>query len=450
MIRLLTTALLLCCFAQSQGQPSETKAAIDGILSEISVPTFPSYTTKVTRFGAKGDSISDDHLAFAKAMAACKKKGGGTIVVPAGTYTLHGPIHFVSNVRLHLDQGAKIRFSSNPADYLPMVITSWEGTMLYNYSPMIYAYQAENIAITGEGTIDGEGHLWMDWKQKEQADKQHSRDMNHASTPITERQFGEGHYLRPQLLQFFDCKNILIEGIHVEDSPFWCLHMLRCSNITMRGLSYDAHNKNNDGIDLEYSRNVLIEDIDFNNADDNIAIKAGRDHEGRANSITPSENIVVRNCRFQGLHALVVGSEMAAGVRNVYVQDCQASGYLKRGIYLKTNTDRGGYIQNIHMDRVSLLEVEDCFYITSNYHNEGSGEYPSQVSDIYISNVTCQSANQSAIVIQGHPDKKIKNIQLRNIKVKEAKYGLSITDALDVTLEEIIVGKDITAPTSVH
>ena len=140
---------------------------------------------------------------------------------------------------------------------------------------------------------------------------------------------------------------------------------------------------------------------------------------------------------------------MSAGVRNVYVKDCQASGYLKRGIYLKTNTDRGGYIRNIHMDNVSLLDVEDCFYITSNYHNEGSGKFPSQVSDVFISNITCESVSQSAIVIQGFPAQKIRNIQLKNIKIKEAKHGLNITDALDVTLEDVVIGKDISAPSTV-
>ncbi len=419
-------------------------------MSRVKKPLFHSYKVSVTKFGAKGDSITDCKQAFAKAMAICKKKGGGTITVPAGIYTVNGPIHFVSNVRLHLEKGAKIRFSSNPDDYLPMVLTSWEGTMLYNYSPMIYAYQAKNIAITGKGTIDGEGYAWMGWKAKEDPGKQLSRDMNHKVTPVEERKFGNGQFLRPQLLQFFDCKNILIKGIRVEDSPFWCLHLLRSTNITIRDISYDAQNRNNDGIDLEYCSDVLIEEVDFNNADDNVAIKAGRDHEGRANSNTPSQNIVVRNCNFKGLHALVIGSEMSAGVRNVFVQNCKATGYLKRGIYIKTNSDRGGTIKDIYMDNVSLLDVEDCFYITSNYHGEGSGEFPSQISDIYISNVTCDSASQSAIVVQGYPGEKVQNVQLKNIRIGSAQHGLSITDAEGVNLEDVVIGKDITAPSTAH
>ena len=168
--------------------------------------------------------------------------------------------------------------------------------------------------------------------------------MNHNNTPIDQRIFGEGHYLRPQLIQLYDCKNILIEGVKIEDSPFWCLHLLRCENITVRNIKYEAYNKNNDGIDPEYSKNILIEDITFNNSDDNIAIKSGRDDEGRASEFH-SENIVVRNCHFKGLHAIVIGSEMSAGVENVFVENCDFSGKLKRGIYLKSNPDRGGYIK---------------------------------------------------------------------------------------------------------
>ncbi len=428
---------------------SEWQPDIDNILSKIIAPTFSKTEISVKQYGATGDGTSDDKSAFDKAMRQCKKTNGGRIIVPAGTYLLNGPLHFVSNVELVLKKKAKIIFSTNPNDYLPMVKTSWEGTFIYNHSPLIYGYQCENIAITGEGTIDGEGHAWMGWKAKEKEDKMLSREMNHKMTPIEKRQFGKGHFLRPQLLQFYDCKNILIEGIKVEDSPFWCLHFLRSSNITLRGLSYDAHNKNNDGIDLEYSSNVLIEDIDFNNADDNIAIKAGRDHEGRANAKTPSENIIVRDCRFKGLHAIVAGSEMSAGVRNVYVYNSSASGYLKRGIYLKTNTDRGGYLQNINVNNVQFQDVEDCFYITSNYHGEGSGEFPSKVSDINLHNITFQSASKHAIVIQGHPDKKIERVSMKNIQIKDAKYGMSITDAVDTTIEEVVIGPPILAPSSV-
>lgn len=436
----------LNCFAQNNGFPSDK---VNEIIKRIQLPKIPEYQIVVTKLGAKGDSISNAKPAFDKAMALCKKNNGGTIIVPKGVYTLNGPIHFVSNVKLHLEDGAKIRFGSNPKDY-PLVLTSWEGTMLYNYSPMIYANNVENIAITGNGIIDGEAkNTWIKWKPLEKKDQLLSREMNHKNTPIKERIFGEGHYLRPQLIQFLNSKNILIENVQIEDSPFWCVHLLKSKSITIRGVKYNAHNNNNDGIDPEYSSDILIENILFDNADDNVAIKAGRDDEGRSNSNTPSENIVIRNCEFKGLHAIVIGSEMSAGVRNVYVENSKFRGYLKRGIFIKTNSDRGGYIKDIYFNNLAFGKVEDCLYITANYHGEGSGLFPSKVSDISFSNISCVEATNTGIVIEGFPDKKVANIKLDNINIQSAKNGMTITNTENVTTNEVVIGVKVTTPTAV-
>ncbi|MFV5690062.1 glycoside hydrolase family 28 protein [Flavobacterium sp. ZT3R25] len=438
--------LSLNCLAQNTNFPSGT---VDSIVKRIQLPQIPSFKIEVTRLGAKGDSISDAKPAFDKAMALCKKNNGGTIIVSKGVYTLNGPIHFVSNVKLLIEKGAKIRFSENPKHYLPMVLTSWEGTMIYNYSPLIYAYGCTNIAITGEGTIDGEGSkVWNSYKSKEGEDKKLSREMNHSNMPVKDRKFGPGHFLRPQLIQFFNCKNILVENVKIEDSPFWCLHLLKSESITVRGLKYKAFNANNDGIDPEYAKDVLIENIDFDNADDNIAIKAGRDDEGRANSATPSENIVIRNCNFKGLHGVVIGSEMSAGVKNVFIDNCKTSGFLKRGIYLKTNADRGGFIKNIYARNIQLDEVEDCIYITANYMGEGSGGFPSDVSDIFLSNISCTKARETAIIIQGYPQKKVRNVYLNTIEIKSAKNGLTILNSENVTMNDVIIGQKATVPTA--
>nr|WP_315196838.1 glycoside hydrolase family 28 protein [uncultured Flavobacterium sp.] len=438
--------LTIPCFAQKNDFPSDK---VDEIVKRIQLPVIPSFKITVTKLGAKGDSISNAKPAFDKAMALCKKNNGGTIIVPKGIYTLNGPIHFVSNVNIQIEKGAKIRFSDTPEQYLPMVLTSWEGTMLYNYSPLIYAYNCANISITGEGTIDGEGgKIWNSFKAKEEADKMQSRDMNHNNTPIAERKFGAGHFLRPQMIQFFNCKNILLENIKLEDSPFWTVHLLKSKSITVRGLKYKAHNKNNDGIDPEYSSDILIENILFDNADDNIAIKAGRDDEGRRNSDTPSENIVIRNCEFKGLHAIVIGSEMSAGVRNVYVENSKFRGYLKRGIFIKTNSDRGGYIKDIYFNNLAFGKVEDCLYITANYHGEGNGLNPSKVSDISFSNISCVEATNTGIVIEGFPDKKVTNIKLDNINIQSAKNGMTVTNSENVTINDVVIGLKATTPTA--
>jgi len=435
----------LSCFAQKNNFPSDK---VDEIIKRIQLPTIPSYKIEVTKLGAKGDSISNDKPAFDKAMSLCKKNNGGTIIVPKGIYTLNGPIHFVSNVKLYLEDGAKIRFGSNPKDY-PPVLTSWEGTMLYNYSPLIYGNNVENVAITGNGIIDGEAkNTWIKWKPLEEKDKLLSREMNHKNIPIKERIFGEGHYLRPQLIQFINSKNILIENVQIEDSPFWCIHLLKSKSITVRGLKYNAHNNNNDGVDPEYSSDILIENVLFDNADDNVAIKAGRDDEGRANSNTPSENVVIRNCEFKGLHAIVIGSEMSAGVQNIYVENNKFRGELKRGIFIKTNSDRGGYIKDIYFNNLAFGKVEDCLYITANYHGEGGGLYPSKVSDISFSNISCVEATNTGIVIEGFPDKKVSNIKLENINIQTAKNGMTATNSENVTINEVTIGTKATTPTA--
>jgi polygalacturonase len=434
------------CFAQNSNYSSNK---VDAIIKRIQLPIIPNFKTSVAEYGAKGDSVTNCKSAFDKAMRACEKRKGGTIIVPKGIYTLNGPIHFVSNVNLHLEEGAKIRFGSNPKDY-PLVLSSWEGTMLYNYSPMIYGNNLENVAITGNGIIDGEAkETWVKWKPLEKKDQLLSREMNHNNVPIKERIFGEGHYLRPQLIQFVNSKNILIEDVQIEDAPFWCIHLLKSKSITIRGVKYDAHNYNNDGIDPENSSDILIENVLFNNGDDNIAIKAGRDDEGRSNSGMPSENIVIRNCLFKGLHAVVIGSEMSAGVRNVYVENCKASGYLKRGIYIKTNSDRGSYIKDIYFSNIAFGKVEDGIYITANYHGEGSGLFPSKISDISFSNISFIEATNTGIVIEGYPNKKVENVKLDAITIQSAKNGLTLINTENVTFNEVVIGDKATIPTAV-
>lgn len=435
----------LTIVAQDNCFPSDK---VEEIVARIQLPQIPSFKVTIDSLGAIGDSMQNYKPAFDKAMALCKSHNGGTIIVPKGTYKLDGPIHFVSNVNLVIEKGATIRFSDNPANYLPLVLTSWEGTMLYNYSPLIYAYNCHDIAITGEGTIDGNGDkLWDSYKEKEMADKMLSREMNHQGVPLADRKFGEGHFLRPQLIQFFNCQNILVENIRIENSPFWCLHLLKSESATIRGVKYKSLNHNNDGIDPEYAKDVLIEKITFDNGDDNIAIKAGRDHEGRKNNDTPSENIVIRNCSFKGLHGVVLGSEMSAGIKNVFIDSCKTGGYLKRGIYFKTNADRGGFIKNVYVRNLQLDEVEDCLYITANFLGEGSG-FPAAISDICFSDIKCRKASETAIVIQGYPEKKARNVQLRDIEVQSSKNGMTIVDTENVSIENIIIGERATVPTA--
>lgn len=420
----------------------------DSVLQLITGAGKPEYTIDITRMGAKGDGRKDCKPAFDKAMKLAKKKGGARIVVPAGVYLVKGPIHFVSNVNLEISEGATIKFSPEPEYYLPVVKTSWEGTFIYNYSPFIYGYGLHDVSITGRGTIDGDASsTFATWRAKQKEGQSLSRGMNHDEVPVDKRVFGKGYWLRPQLIQFYDCKNITLSGVFITNSPFWCIHLLKSENIICRGLRYDAKLVNNDGIDPEYSRNILIEDIEFNNGDDNVAIKCGRDNDGWATAM-PSENIVIRRCRFKGLHAVVLGSEMSAGVRNVFVEDCTFGGYCKRGIYIKTNPDRGGFISDIYVRNCEFDEVEDLFYVTSMYAGEGMGNNRfTTVKNLYVDGLRCRKARNAGLVLQGTEAKPITNVAFRNVEIGEVSNAVSFDNAIGVQMTDCHLGGRAGVPT---
>lgn len=237
--------------------------------------------------------------------------------------------------------------------------------------------------------------------------------------------------------------------VSITNSPFWCVHLLKSENIICRNLRYDAKLMNNDGIDPECSRNVLIEGVEFNNGDDNVAIKSGRDNDGW-NAKMPSENIIIRNCHFKGLHAVVIGSEMSAGVRNVIVEDCDYAGYCKRGIFIKTNPDRGGFVENLYVKNCSFDEVEDLFYVTSRYAGEGQDNHHfSTIRNIFIDGLKCNNVKQAALVLQGTEAKPVFNVLFNNVDVAKAKIGLSFENALDVTMGSSHIGGKVGTPTTV-
>lgn len=425
----------------NKNEASKRVSLKESILKNIKTPSVPASTLSILAFGAVGDSVTDCRKAFERALTECTRLKGAKIVFPAGIYFVGGPIHLVNNVCLEIQKGARIKFSSDPAMYLPVVTTSWEGTFIFNYSPFIYGYKLRNVTITGEGTIDGNAqNTYGTWRDLQKTDQQRCRDMNHRNVPLNKRIFGANHYLRPQLIQLFECRNILIENVTLINSPFWCIHLLKSENITVRGVNFNAHTLNNDGIDPEYCKNVLIENVNFDNGDDNIAIKSGRDDEGRATDI-PSENIIIRNCHFKGLHAVAIGSELSGGVRNVIIENCASGGFCKRGIFLKSNPDRGGYIRDIYVNNVRFDEVEDCFYITSNFHSEGKDNY-TEIQNIFVDSLFCRKATGTGIFIQGYPAKKIKNICFSNVKIENVSLPVSIINAENIVMNEVIIGRE--------
>lgn len=456
-------------WGQAQAYDEAIQARHDSILRLITGapsqhPSAQAQTIKpITAFGAKAGGIKNCKPAFDRAMRAASRQPQGLhIVVPAGDWFVKGPIHLVSNVTLELQEGARLLFSPNAEDY-PMVRTSWEGSFCQNYSPMIYGFQLQNVAIIGRGTIDGNCSATFPlWRNEQKSDQQQLREQDHTEVSIDQRQYGPEHQLRPHLIQLFGCEDVTLSGLFITNSPFWCVHLLHCQNVICRGLRYDAKLVNNDGIDPEMTRNLLIEEIDFDNGDDNVAIKAGRDNDGWGDNLAiapqgleelyrpqPTENIIIRNCRFKGLHGLVIGSEMSAGVRNVFVEDCQSRGYNKRALYVKTNPNRGGFVHDIYFQNCQFDEVEDLFYITSMYAGEGADDnHFTDVHDIHIDRVSARKVRNAAIVLQGTEAKPLKNISFHDINVQEAKIGFSSMHAPGVTLSNCNLGGTVNSAPS--
>lgn len=412
---------------------------LDSVLLRIQPPEIPDNIFNVTNYGAiAGDGINDKP-AFDSCIAVCSNTGGGIITVPDGNYFLKGPIHLESNMHLKFDSGAYLRFSENPDHYLPVVLTSWEGTRLYNYSPLIYAKDKKNIAITGNGILDGNAaDTWVRWQKDQRKDQLLSRKMNHDGVPLKERIFGKGHKLRTHFMQFYECENILVEDITITDSPFWCIHPIYSQNVIVRNVTFDAQNLNNDGIDPESSQYVLIEDITFSNKDDNVAIKAGRDHEARKLN-RPSRYIIVRNCRFQGHNAMAIGSEMSGGVSDIYIKDCSFAGPVVKGIYLKSNKDRGSAVHDIFVRNVDFGVASTVIEMDSDYKNEGEG-FPPSFYNVVVEDVTCMEATEFGIYIKGPEQEPVRDVLLKDVRIMSAKENILFENAEDIIFENVTIG----------
>ncbi|MBA3481361.1 MAG: glycoside hydrolase family 28 protein [Pirellulales bacterium] len=428
--------------ARESGRVDEVATAtgwdhVPAILQRIKPPGFPDRDFVVVDFGAVGDGATDCKPAFDRAIAACLEQGGGRVVAPKGKWVVNGPIHLKSRVNLYLERGATIRFSSDPKHYLPAVFTRFEGTELMNYSPLVYAIDQENIAITGEGTLDGQAgpkawwpwkgpwggdvdHGWREGDPNQLADVQRLGELSDAAVPPTERVFGDKGLLRPSFVQFYRCKNVLIEGVTVTNAPMWLLHPVLCENLTIRGVTVRSHGPNNDGCNPESCRDVLIENCTFDTGDDCIAIKSGRNADGRRLA-RPSENIVIRGCTMKDGHGgVTLGSEMSGGIRNVFVEDCSMSSpRLDRAIRLKSNSLRGGFLENLFVRNIRVGEVSDAVIHIDLRYNDETGEHNPVVRNLFIDGVKSQKSGRPLFLlgIEGQP---IQNVVVSNSRFENA------------------------------
>lgn len=456
---ILLGATLLLVLSSPHGRAGESASgwdAVPAILKRIVAPTFPDRVVDITKHGAVAGGASDCRPAIQAAIAACAKAGGGRVLVPTGRFLCNGPIHLVSGIDLHLEQGSTILFGTNPDDYLvgdPAkgggVLMGWEGTRIYSYSPLVYAFQQKNIAITGKGTLDGQtGQGWSAWKKQQGGAQGRSRQMNHERVPVEQRIFGKGSFLRPTLIEPYECANVLIEGITVRSSPFWTIHPNRCTNVIVRGVSVQAGTTNDDGLDPDSCTDVLIEDCNFTTNDDNIALKAGRDHDGwAANGGRPCSNIIIRRCTFlRGAPGgISLGSEMSGDIRNVFVEDCTMKN-AQRPFFMKSNPDRGGVLAGFWARNVTVERCDYLFKCEMNYKNVTRGGYPPRFTDFHLDKVTCANA-KAAFDFRGLPGNLIDGITLTDVSVGSAGTPLKTDHIQGLRLVRVTVnGQALAAP----
>jgi len=442
---------------------------VAAIRARITPPVFPRRDFPITRFGAVGDGRSMNTTAIEAAIAACSAAGGGRVVVPAGRWVT-GPIHLRSNIDLHVAQDAELLFSRASTDYLPLVRTWFEGVELMNYSPFIHATGCENVAVTGEGTLDGRADfdVWWSWRGPrswkgaksgastgwregmpyQKASRDRLMEMAERGVPVGERVFGEGHYLRSAMVEFNRCRNVLIEGVTIRNAPFWSVHPVLSTNVVARGVTIDNPvGANADGIDPECCTDVLIENCRFDTGDDCISLKSGRDREGRRIG-TPCQNVVIAGCHFSSERSAVsCGSESSGGVRNVFVEDSDA-GAVYRLFRIKTNTQRGGVNENIHFRNVRVAEALENFIEIQPQFSEPlkdgpAGAKPDRfipvIRNISFTDVRCGPVDR-AFYLPGTEETPIQHLTLRRVIIGPAAQDNVLAHLSNPIAEQVAIG----------
>jgi polygalacturonase len=438
----------------ARGADPDPEAAIR---ARIKPAEFPNRDFDITKYGARADGSMLCTEAIRKAIDACSQAGGGSVIIPDGIF-LTGAIHLKSDVNLHVSDRATLRFSRDPKHYLPVVFSRWEGTELMNYSPFLYAFEQSNIAITGGGTLDGQADCdqWWGWKGKagcgwskgepDQAkDREHLHQLGESTTPVKDRVFGEGHYLRPQFIQPYRCTNVLIDGVTIRNSPMWEIHPVLCRNVVVRNVSINSHGPNNDGCDPESCSDVLIENCTFDTGDDCLAIKSGRNSDGRRLH-TPCENLVITGCTMKDGHGGVsIGSEISGGARNIFIGDCRMSSpHLERALRLKTNSYRGGVIENVWFRKIAIGQVaDDAVQIDFSYEEGEGGPYQPIVRDIFIAHVTCGKCDD-ALSLRGYASSPIRDVRVTNCVFDRAAKPNAIQHVEGLVLKNVMInGKPV-------
>ncbi len=433
---LLAATLTLTASAAIKSAPGDW-AMMDEIVATIQLPRIPARDFVITDFGAKPGT--DALPAIKAAIEAATKAGGGRVIVPAGQWLSNGPVHLRSRINFHVAEGATLLFSPEASHYLPVVLTRWEGTELHSYSPLIYAFEVEDVAITGKGTIDGNGASeFFGWVKKQGGDVNKLRRSGVDGTPAAQRVFGEGTFLRPPLIQFFRAQRVLLEDYTLLNAPFWVNHLVYTDHATVRRIKVDSHHTNNDGVDVDSSRYVLIEHCHFRTGDDSVVVKSGRDLDGRTIG-KPSEYVVVRHNDMGGEDGIALGSEMSGDVRHVFFSD----NILRKGISairFKANLDRGGTVEHIRVRNFTVESFDNLFWFQLDYPGQLGGNFPSTYRDIVFENFTVERAGT---VFDGDAPAAapLREVVLRNIVIKQADKTFALKNVGGLVLENVTIGE---------
>ena len=428
---------------------------------------FPQKEFPITKYGAKPSDVKANTAAFAKAMAACNKAGGGKVVVPAGEW-LTGPIHFKSNCNLYLSEGAKVVFEDDLSLYYPAVLSSFEGTECMNISPLVYAFECENVAISGPGTLAPKMDFWRTWFKRPETHVQATRQLYAMCATQVPAQYRhmevEGVQMRPHLIQFNRCTNVQFDGFKIRESPFWTIHTFMCKDVWAHDLDVYAHGHNNDGIDLEMTQHAVVENCTFDQGDDAVVLKAGRNADGWALDM-PTSDIVVRNCEIVKGHCLLgIGSELSGGVRRVYMHDCNSSDQVYRLFYIKTNHRRGGVIEDITVENVSATNMYRVFEIDTDVLYQWRSIVPTfetritKIRNIVIKNARAAHAD-AVYELRGDARDPIENVTVENVhvgvlhqfennvefvkglRVKDVTWDEFLNDPLSISVSGFVPGR---------
>lgn len=431
------------------------------IVNKIAKTSFPDNQFIITDFGAQSGGEIVCTEAINKAINTCSECGGGIVLVPEGVF-LTGPIVLRSNVNLHISEGSTLKFVTDPEYYLPPVLTRWEGVDCYNYSPLIYSYQASNIAITGKGILDGQANEnnWWIWKgkkefgwksgMKSQLDESGRPSLmrfEEENTPIDRRIMGPESYLRPPLIQFYDCSTVLLEDVTILNSPFWTIHPLLSENIIIKGIRVMSRGPNTDGCNPESCKNVLIENCFFTTGDDCIAIKSGRNNDGRRWNI-PSENIFVRGCTMENGHGgVVIGSEISGGCRNIFIEKCEMnSPDLERAIRIKTNSYRGGVIENIYVRDLNIGQVKEavikvnCMY---EIKDGNAGSFIPVIKNIIMTNIHSENSKYALFLEGIENEMTIQNVVIENCNFNGVSNENRLINVSGINLKNVWINGDL-------